>query len=79
MYVATKAWEVHKGAAASGYMDQHHARLLFGTDTRSSPTYANPPGLNGCLEMRHLVDAGVTPDICPRLPPAADPPRAVNG
>lgn len=42
-------------------MAQHHARLLFGTDTPSSPTYANPPGLNGWMEMRHLADAGVTP------------------
>jgi imidazolonepropionase-like amidohydrolase len=42
-------------------MAQHHARLLFGTDTPSSPTYANPPGLNAWLEMRHLADAGMTP------------------
>jgi imidazolonepropionase-like amidohydrolase len=25
------------------------------------PTYANPPGLNGRLEMQRLVDSGVTP------------------
>ena len=53
---------IHRVAAATGYMAQHHARLLFGTDTPSSPTYANPPGLNGWLEMRHLADAGVTPE-----------------
>jgi imidazolonepropionase-like amidohydrolase len=41
-------------------MAEHHARLLFGTDTPSSPTYANPPGLNAWMEMRHLTDAGVT-------------------
>jgi imidazolonepropionase-like amidohydrolase len=41
---------------------QRHAWLLFGTDTPSSPTYANPPGLNGWMEMRHLADAGVTPE-----------------
>jgi imidazolonepropionase-like amidohydrolase len=53
---------IHRVAAATGYMAQHHPRLLFGTDTPSSPTYANPPGLNGWLEMRHLADAGVTPE-----------------
>ena len=46
---------------ATGYLAQHHARLLFGTDTPSAPTYANPPGLNAWLEMRDLVDAGWTP------------------
>jgi imidazolonepropionase-like amidohydrolase len=35
------------------------ARLLFGTDTPSAPTYANPPGLNGLLEMRAWIAAGV--------------------
>ena len=53
---------IHRVAAATGYMAQHHARLLFGTDTPSSPTYANPPGLNGWLEMSHLADAGMTPE-----------------
>ncbi|MDB6089103.1 MAG: hypothetical protein JWN85_1887 [Gammaproteobacteria bacterium] len=43
------------------YMAKHDARLLFGSDTPSGPTYANPPGLNGMLEMRRLLDAGVTP------------------
>ncbi|MCK5439958.1 MAG: amidohydrolase family protein, partial [Gemmatimonadetes bacterium] len=28
-----------------------HARLLFGSDTPSSPTYGNPPGYNSFLEM----------------------------
>jgi imidazolonepropionase-like amidohydrolase len=37
-----------------------NAQLLFGTDTPSSPTYTNPPGLNGFLEMKHWVGAGVT-------------------
>lgn len=53
---------INRVAAATGYMAQHHARLLFGTDTPSSPTYANPPGLNGWMEMRHLADAGMTPE-----------------
>ena len=53
---------INRVAAATGYMARHHGRLLFGTDTPSSPTYANPPGLNGWIEMGHLVDAGVTPE-----------------
>jgi len=47
--------------AAAGYLASHGGRLLFGTDTPSSPTYANPPGLNAWMEMHDLVDAGVTP------------------
>jgi len=47
--------------AATKYLAQHQARLLFGTDTPSAPTYANPPGLNAWFEMHRLLDAGVTP------------------
>jgi imidazolonepropionase-like amidohydrolase len=43
------------------YMAEHQARLLFGTDTPSSPLYTNPPGLNGWREMTRLIEAGVTP------------------
>lgn len=46
---------------ATAYLAARNGRLLFGTDTPSAPTYANPPGLNGWLEMQHLVHAGVTP------------------
>jgi hypothetical protein len=46
---------------ATSYLAAHGARLLFGTDTPSAPTYANPPGLNGWLEMQRLVEANVTP------------------
>ncbi len=45
---------------ATGYLAQHGGRLLFGSDTPSAPTYANPPGLNGWREMHRLVDAGVS-------------------
>ena len=48
-------------AAATGYLAKHGARLLFGTDTPSAPTYANPPGLNAWMEMHRLIAAGVTP------------------
>ena len=40
---------------------QHQARLLFGSDAPSAPTYANPAGLNGFLERQRLVDAEMTP------------------
>ena len=48
-------------ANVTRYMAEHNARLLFGTDTPSSPLYANPPGLNGWREINRLVEAGVTP------------------
>ena len=35
--------------------------LLFGSDTPSDLTFANPPGLNGRIEMKHWQKAGVTP------------------
>jgi imidazolonepropionase-like amidohydrolase len=47
--------------SATGYLARHNARLMFGTDTPSAPTYANPPGLNGWLEMQRLMAAGMTP------------------
>ena len=46
---------------ATRYVAAHGGRILFGTDMPSAPSYANPPGLNGWLEMHHLVDAGLTP------------------
>lgn len=46
---------------ATGYLAARNARFLFGTDTPSSPTYANPPGLNGWMEMQRQIDAGLTP------------------
>ena len=46
---------------AVAYIAARGGRLLFGSDTPSAPTYANPPGLNGWLEMQRLVAAGETP------------------
>jgi imidazolonepropionase-like amidohydrolase len=46
---------------ATSYLAKRGARFLFGTDTPSAPTYANPPGLNGRIEMNRLVDAGLSP------------------
>ena len=45
----------------TAYLAARHGRILFGTDTPSAPTFANPPGLNGWLEMHRLLDAGETP------------------
>ena len=45
---------------ATGYLAAKNANLLFGTDTPSSPTYGNVPGLNGYLEMQQLQKAGVS-------------------
>jgi imidazolonepropionase-like amidohydrolase len=51
---------IERGASAVRYMAAHHARFLFGSDTPGSSSYANQPGLNGWLEMRLLVEAGLT-------------------
>ena len=51
---------IDRAKRATAYVVARHGRLLFGTDTPSAPTYANPPGLNGWLEMQRLVDAGAT-------------------
>lgn len=52
---------IDRGKHATAYLVARHGRILFGTDTPSAPTYANPPGLNGFLEMHRLLDAGLTP------------------
>ena len=52
---------IERGNHGTAYFVARHGRILFGTDTPSAPTYANPPGLNAWLEMQRLVDAGETP------------------
>jgi amidohydrolase family protein len=42
------------------YLASKNANFLFGTDTPSSPTYGNLPGLNGYLEMMRLQEAGIS-------------------
>jgi hypothetical protein len=42
------------------YLAVKDANFVFGTDTPSSPTYGNLPGLNGYLEMRQLQKAGLS-------------------
>jgi imidazolonepropionase-like amidohydrolase len=55
------AGPIQRVTQATQYLAAHGGKLLFGTDTPSAPTYANPPGLNGWLEMNNYVAAGVTP------------------
>lgn len=52
---------IGRDARATAYLGWYGGRLLFGTDTPSAPTYANPPGLNGWFEMQRLADAGLLP------------------
>ena len=47
--------------AALSYMASHGGAVVFGSDTPSDLTWANPPGLNGRLEMTRWRQAGVTP------------------
>jgi imidazolonepropionase-like amidohydrolase len=56
------AQTIKKGESTISYLAARNARLIFGTDTPSVPSYANPPGLNGWLEMRRLAQAGVSPE-----------------
>jgi len=42
------------------YLANKDANFVFGTDTPSSPTYGNLPGLNGYLEMKQLQKAGMS-------------------
>jgi imidazolonepropionase-like amidohydrolase len=52
---------IRRARNTTAYLIAHHGRILFGTDTPSAPTYANPPGLNALLEMQHLLEAGESP------------------
>ncbi len=42
------------------YLASKNANFVFGTDTPSSPTYGNLPGLNGYEEMKQLRKAGLS-------------------
>jgi imidazolonepropionase-like amidohydrolase len=42
------------------YLASRNGNILFGTDTPSSPTYGNLPGLNGYEEMQQLQKAGMS-------------------
>jgi len=55
-YATTIGWD----SQVTRILAQADARLLFGTDTPSAWTYANPPGLNGRHEMDNWIAAGVS-------------------
>ena len=56
--------EVFRGATdraglVASYLVSHGGRLAFGSDTPSGPTFGNPPGLNGFLELKRLAEVGI--------------------
>ena len=55
------AGPIERVSKALSYLASNDAHLIFGSDTPSDPTYANPPGLNGRLEMQRWVESGVSP------------------
>ena len=62
--VYTEGWSpespfVQRVKAASAFFAAEGGRLLFGSDTPSAPTYANPPGLNSRWEMDRWIEAGM--------------------
>ena len=50
------------GALVARYLVAHGGRFVFGSDTPSGPTFGNPPGLNGVLELERLARAGIPLD-----------------
>ncbi len=46
--------------ASVSTLASHKAHFLFGSDTPSGPTYANPPGLNGYRELQRLEAFGLS-------------------
>jgi hypothetical protein len=45
----------------AAYMRTAGGQIVLASDTPSSPTYSNPPGLNGYWEMLWMQEAGFTP------------------
>jgi imidazolonepropionase-like amidohydrolase len=52
--------QLRQARMVAGYLAAKDANFLFGTDTPSSPTYGNLPGLNAYLEMQQLQEAGLS-------------------
>lgn len=50
-----------QGVAIATQMNTAGVHIVFGSDTPSASTYANPPGLNGRLEMQYWIDSGMKP------------------
>jgi hypothetical protein len=49
----------NQGKISLKYLYDHGGNIVFGTDTPSSPTFGNPPGYNGYLEMIEMENAGI--------------------
>jgi hypothetical protein len=60
MLQAFEKGPLRRGRQVAAYLASKDANFLFGTDTPSSPTYGNLPGLNGYLEMQQLQKAGLS-------------------
>jgi len=60
LWMELDAPSIARVSAVLGYFASNGGQLLFGSDTPSDPTYTNPPGLNGRIEMDRWIDAGVT-------------------
>lgn len=52
---------IRRVSAVIAYFASQGGQLLFGSDTPSDPTFANPPGLNGRIEMQRWIEAGIEP------------------
>ncbi len=57
------AWRARESGikAPTKYVAAHGGRIVFGSDTPSSPIYTNPPGYNGYLELRAMERVGMSP------------------
>jgi imidazolonepropionase-like amidohydrolase len=61
-FEAIDAEPIARVKAATEYLLAHDGELFFGSDTPSDLTFANPPGLNGRIELGRWAEAGATPD-----------------
>jgi len=57
----TTPFPLHGSNTLQGISPHTGGDCCSGPIPRVAPTYANPPGLNGWLEMHRLVTAGETP------------------
>ncbi len=60
LWMELDAPPIARVSAVLRYFADRDGRLLFGSDTPSDPTFANPPGLNGRFEMDRWIEAGVS-------------------
>ena len=56
---AFKVYE-HRLNTVAGFLANHDANLILGSDSPAMNMYTNPPGYNGILEMQHWSEAGIS-------------------